>query len=129
MAETVAIDCPARRRARRLARRRWRCILIVAAPTLASSKPYACSSGKVTASSSIGSALPTCDTLRRQRRQSPRPAPDADLASAKATLLRIRIEEKQRALVRQSDVNQLTDSLCGVVLMHLGRARGAHRDC
>jgi hypothetical protein len=67
--------------------------------------------------------------LRRQRRQSPRPAPDADLASAKATLLRIRIEEKQRALVRQSDVDQLTDSLCGVVLMHLGRVRGAHRDC
>jgi len=59
--------------------------------------------------------------LRRERQQSPRAATDADLA-------RIRIEEKQRALVRQSDVNQLTDGLCGVVLMHLGRVRGAHRD-
>ena len=67
--------------------------------------------------------------LRRERQQSPRAATDADLASAKATLLRIRIEEKQRALVRQGDVNQLTDGLCGVVLMHLGRVRGAHRDC
>jgi hypothetical protein len=54
--------------------------------------------------------------LRRERRQSPHAAADADLASAKAALLRIRIEEKQRTLVRHSDVNELTDSLCGVVL-------------
>ena len=57
--------------------------------------------------------------LRRERQQSPRAAADAELASAKAALLRIRIEEKQRTLVRQSDVNELTDSLCGVVLTHL----------
>jgi hypothetical protein len=57
--------------------------------------------------------------LRRERQQSPRAAADAELASAKAALLRIRIEEKQRTLVRQSDVNELTDSLCGVVLTAL----------
>jgi hypothetical protein len=57
--------------------------------------------------------------LRRERQQSPRAAADAELAPAKATLLRIRIEEKKRTLVRQSDVNELTDSLCGVVLTHL----------
>ena len=57
--------------------------------------------------------------LRAEHRRSPRAAADADLASAKAALLRIRIEEKQRTLVRQSDVNELTDSLCGVVLTHL----------
>jgi hypothetical protein len=37
-------------------------------------------------------------------------------------LLRIRIEEKQRTLVRQSDVNELTDSLCGVVLTKFTQA-------
>jgi hypothetical protein len=57
--------------------------------------------------------------LRRERRQSPRPAADAEVASAKAALLRIRIEEKQLTMVRQSDVNELTDSLCGVMLIEL----------
>ena len=39
--------------------------------------------------------------LRRERQQSPRAAADAEHALAKAALLRIRIEEKQRKLVRQ----------------------------
>ena len=57
--------------------------------------------------------------LRSEHRRSPRAAADAELASARAALLRIRIEEKQRTLVRQSDVDELIDSLCGVVLTHL----------
>ena len=36
--------------------------------------------------------------LRRERRQSPRSEADADHAMAKAALLRIRVEEKQRTL-------------------------------
>ena len=36
--------------------------------------------------------------LRRERQQSPRAAADAEQALAKAALLRIRIEEKQRSL-------------------------------
>ncbi|MEY9131933.1 phage terminase Nu1 subunit (DNA packaging protein) [Bradyrhizobium diazoefficiens] len=57
--------------------------------------------------------------LRRERQQSPRAAADAELASAKATLLRIRIEEKQRTLVRQDDVNELIDQIAGVTLTAL----------
>ena len=47
--------------------------------------------------------------LRRERRQSPRAAADAEHAAAKAALLRLRIEEKQRKLVRRTDVDALHD--------------------
>jgi phage terminase Nu1 subunit (DNA packaging protein) len=57
--------------------------------------------------------------LRRERQQSPRAAADAELASAKAALLRIRIEEKQRTLVRQDDVDALIDQIAGVTLTAL----------
>jgi hypothetical protein len=87
--------------------------------------------------------------LRRERQQSPRTAADAEHALAKATLLRIRIEEKQRTLVLRADVDALIDGIAGTVLTHLsslparcalrgdrdpaqhraGRVRGAHRDC
>jgi hypothetical protein len=57
--------------------------------------------------------------LRRERRQSPRAEADAEHALAKAALLRIRIEEKQRKLVRQDDVNELIDQIAGVTLTAL----------
>src|SRR6478752_8248468 len=57
--------------------------------------------------------------LRRERQQSPRAAADAEHALAKAALLRIRIEEKQRKLVRQDDVNELIDQIAGVTLTAL----------
>jgi hypothetical protein len=47
--------------------------------------------------------------LRRER-QSSRAAADAKHALAKAALLRIRIEEKQRTFVRQSDVDEVLPS-------------------
>lgn len=67
--------------------------------------------------------------LRRERQQSPRAAADAEYASAKAALLRIRIEEKQRTLVRQDDVNELIDQIAGITLTHLsGMAARCSRD-
>jgi hypothetical protein len=57
--------------------------------------------------------------LRRERQQSPRAAADAEHAAAKAALLRLRIEEKQRKLVRQTDVDALIDGIAGTVLTHL----------
>jgi hypothetical protein len=57
--------------------------------------------------------------LRRERQQSPRAAADAEQASAKAALLRMRIEEKQRKLVRRSDVDTLIDGIAGVTLTAL----------
>ena len=48
---------------------------------------------------------------------------------AKAALLRIRIEEKQRKLVRQDDVNELIDQIAGITLTHLsGMAARCSRD-
>ena len=44
--------------------------------------------------------------LRRERQQSPRAAAYAEHALAKAALLRIRIEEKQRTLVRRDAVDE-----------------------
>jgi hypothetical protein len=67
--------------------------------------------------------------LRRERQQSPRAAADAEHALAKAALLRIRIEEKQRKLVRQDDVNELIDQIAGITLTHLsGMAARCSRD-
>jgi hypothetical protein len=67
--------------------------------------------------------------LRRERQQSPRAAADAENASAKAALLRIGIEEKQRKLVRRDDVNELIDGIAGVTLTALSSlpARCAQR--
>jgi hypothetical protein len=67
--------------------------------------------------------------LRRERQRLPRHEADADYASAKAALLRIRIAEKQRELVRRADVDALIDGICGVVLTHLsGMAARCSRD-
>jgi hypothetical protein len=50
-------------------------------------------------------------------------------AEAKNQLLRIRIEEKQRKLVRRDDVNELLDAMCGTVLAHLiGMSARCSRD-
>ena len=44
-------------------------------------------------------------------------------------MLRIKIEEKQRKLVRQDDVNELIDQLFGIALTHLsGMAARCSRD-
>ena len=76
-----------------------------------------------------GSRVAYLRYLRRERQQSPRAAADAEHALAKAALLRIRIEEKQRKLVRQDDVNELIDRLCGITLTHLsGMAARCSRD-
>ena len=67
--------------------------------------------------------------LRSENRRSPRAAADAEHASAKAALLRIRIEEKQRKLVRRDDVNALIDAMAGIMLTHLsGMAARCSRD-
>src|SRR6476646_8948201 len=42
--------------------------------------------------------------LRSENRRSPRAAADAEHAAAKAEMMRIRIEEKRRKLVRREDV-------------------------
>ena len=59
--------------------------------------------------------------LRRERQQSPRAAADAEHASEKAALLRIRIEEKKRELVRRADVDALIDDIAGVTSTALSR--------
>jgi len=67
--------------------------------------------------------------LRRERRQSPRGEADADFQRAKAELIRLRIAEKQRALVRREDVDELIDTMAGTVLTHLsGMAARCTRD-
>jgi phage terminase Nu1 subunit (DNA packaging protein) len=65
------------------------------------------------------SRLKYLNHLRSEHWRSPRAAADAELASAKAALLRIRIEEKQRTLVRQDDVDALIDQIAGVTLTAL----------
>jgi hypothetical protein len=57
--------------------------------------------------------------LRRERRQSPRGEADAEHAKAKATLLRLRIAEKQRQLVPRADFDAVIDDIAGIVLTHL----------
>ena len=57
--------------------------------------------------------------LRRERQQSPRTQADADYVKIKTEMLQTLLMEKRRELVLQSDVDELTDQLCGVVLTHL----------
>lgn len=57
--------------------------------------------------------------LRAEHRRSPKAEAEAEHAAAKAALLRIRIAEKQRELVRQEDVDALVDTLAGIVLTNL----------
>ena len=57
--------------------------------------------------------------LRRERQRSPRATADAEHAAAKAALLRIRIEEKQRTLVRRDAHEAMIDAIAGTMLTHL----------
>ena len=57
--------------------------------------------------------------LRRERRQSPRAEADDDHVKVKTEMLQLQLMVKRRELVRQADVNDLVDGLCGVVLTHL----------
>ncbi len=77
-----------------------------------------------------GSRVAYLRYLRRERRQSPRSEADADFQRAKSELIRLRIAEKQRELVQQTDVDALIDSLFGVLLPALSSlpAQCAGRD-
>jgi hypothetical protein len=57
--------------------------------------------------------------LRDERRRSPRSAADAKHAEAKTALLQIRIEEKQRTLVRRDAHEAMIDQMAGLVLTKL----------
>ena len=57
--------------------------------------------------------------LRAEHRRSPKSEADAEHQSAKAALLRIRIAEKQRQLVKQADVTAMLDNLIGILLTGL----------
>jgi hypothetical protein len=57
--------------------------------------------------------------LRCERQQSPRAAADAEHAAAKAALLRLRIEEKQRKLVQRDAHEAMIDQMAGLVLTKL----------
>jgi hypothetical protein len=57
--------------------------------------------------------------LRRERRQSLRAEADADHVKVNTDMLQLRLMEKKREPVRRGDINELIDSICGVVLTHL----------
>ena len=128
MPETVAIDRPPV--AKPVSRPRYRKSATVSASALAQhldcSRTYI---GKLEAEGVIqrqGDSFPLDQSrvvylryLRRERQQSPRATADAEHALAKAALLRIRIEEKQRTLVRRADVDELIDGISGVTLTAL----------
>jgi hypothetical protein len=58
--------------------------------------------------------------LRDPARRSARTEADAAHVRAKTDLLRLRVMEKRREFVRRDDVNELLDSIAGVVLTKLG---------
>jgi hypothetical protein len=68
--------------------------------------------------------------LRRERQRSPRGEADADFQRAKAELIRLRIQEKQRDLMPVSEFMDMVDQICGIFLTHLGSmpARCSDRD-
>jgi len=51
--------------------------------------------------------------LRRERRQSSRTEADADHVKAKTEMLKLRLMEKKRELVRREDVEALIDGIAG----------------
>ena len=75
-----------------------------------------------------GSRVAYLRFLRRERRQSPRSEADADFQRAKSELIRLRIAEKQRELVQQTDVDALIDSLFGVFFPPCRRYRRNAQD-
>jgi hypothetical protein len=67
--------------------------------------------------------------LRAEHRRSPRTAADAEHVKAKTEMLQLKLAEKRRDLVRQSDVDALIDDLVGVTLTAMSSmpARSAPR--
>ena len=57
--------------------------------------------------------------LRSKNYRSPLAVADAEHASAKAELVRIRIAQARRDFVKRNDVNELIDSIAGITLTHL----------
>jgi hypothetical protein len=57
--------------------------------------------------------------LRAERKLSPKGAADTEFTAAKAELIRIRVMEKKRELVKQTDVDELIDNIAGVLLASL----------
>jgi phage terminase Nu1 subunit (DNA packaging protein) len=65
------------------------------------------------------SRLKYLNHLRAEHRRSPRAAADAKLAEAKTELPQVRLMEKKRELVRQTDVDELIDNIAGLTLTAL----------
>ncbi len=57
--------------------------------------------------------------LREQHRHTPRSAADADHLRAKTEMLQIRLMEKRKELVKQTDVDALIDDIAGTMLTAL----------
>ena len=67
--------------------------------------------------------------LRREHRRSPRSEADTAHVAVKIELLRVRLMEKRRELVRRADADALLDQIAGTVLTHLcGMAARCSRD-
>ena len=67
--------------------------------------------------------------MRRERQRSPRSEADAAHVAAKTEMLQLRLMEKKRELVRQTDVDELIDQIAGITLTHLsGMAARCSRD-
>jgi hypothetical protein len=121
MAETVTVDGPT------VAKRAATVSASALALHLVCSRTYI---GKLEADGMIqrqgvGFPLDQCRvaylrSLRRERRHSPRAEADTEHALAKAALLRIRIEEKQRTLVRRDAHEAMINDMVGLVLTKLG---------
>jgi hypothetical protein len=58
--------------------------------------------------------------LRSEHRHSPRTAADAEHTRDKTEMLQLKLAEKRRDLVRQTDVDEMVDSFAGIVLTALG---------
>lgn len=57
--------------------------------------------------------------LRSQHRRSPRAEADAELATAKARWLQLRVLEKEKTLMETSECNDIIDGAIGIVLSTL----------
>jgi hypothetical protein len=62
--------------------------------------------------------------LRAERQRSPKSAADTEFTAAKTALIKLRVEEKQRTLVRQDQVDTLIDDMMGVILPALSSMPG-----
>jgi hypothetical protein len=67
--------------------------------------------------------------LRSERARSPRTVADAEHTAVKTEMLKLRLMEKRGELCKQSDVDELIDTICGITLtaLHSMPARCAPR--